>query len=303
VGRYKPREKDFALLTQYIRNQRGSSQPILARASDGLQYIVKFTNNIQGPNLSFNESIGSELYRACGLAGPSWKALMVTDSFLDRNPDCWMQTPEGHLRPVSGQCFGSQFLGENSNRLFEILPRASFKRVSNQTSFWLAWLIDICAAHADNRQAIFEQDADGWLGAFFIDHGHLFGGPNADLKTNFLASRYLDPRIYDNVSSLQLLSFQKTVLALDIDRLWRLSESLPAAWRTASASDGFAQCLNRLANANFLRSALDMIVDSQHCAIEYKREHPQSSRKPPFSVVSFGVQDARSTQSCADHAA
>lgn len=155
--------KDLAFVTHYFCLVRGGSQPILARASDGFLYVVKFANNPQGPNLLFNESAGGELYRACGLHVPDWKPLVVSDSFIDRNPDCWMRTTVGRLRPASGLCFGSRFLGLNGKRLFEILPGSMYKRVRNQSSFWLAWLIDVCAEHVDNRQAIFVKGADGLL--------------------------------------------------------------------------------------------------------------------------------------------
>src|SRR5580698_1050275 len=114
--------KDLALVAGDARSLRGGSQPILAHATDGLVYVVKFANNLQGPNLLFNESAGYELYRACGLPVPDWTPLWVTDSFLDGNRDCWMQTPEGRLRPSSGLCFGSLFLGQKGDRLFEIVP-------------------------------------------------------------------------------------------------------------------------------------------------------------------------------------
>jgi hypothetical protein len=94
---------------RHVRNLNGGSQPILAQASNGLFYVVKFINNLQGPNLLFNESIGSELYRACGLSVPSWEPLIVSESFIESNPGCWMQTPEGRRRPASGLCFGSRF--------------------------------------------------------------------------------------------------------------------------------------------------------------------------------------------------
>src|ERR1017187_5416922 len=105
--------KDFVFLTQYIRKLRGGSQPILAEASDGHTYVVKFANNLQGPNVLFNESAGSELYCAFGLPVPEWRPVTASEDFLDKNPDCWMQTPEGRLRPASGLCFGSRFLAEN----------------------------------------------------------------------------------------------------------------------------------------------------------------------------------------------
>jgi hypothetical protein len=124
--------KDFARVTRYICNLHGGSQPILAQACDGLLYVVKFANNLQGFNLPFNECIGTELYHACGLAVPSWRPLLVTDSFLDQNPDCWMQAQHGRLRPNSGLCFGSRFLGGNGIRVLEILSETSFKRVRNR---------------------------------------------------------------------------------------------------------------------------------------------------------------------------
>ena len=97
--------KDFASVTHFVRNLRGGSQPILAQASDGFLYVVKFANNLQGPNVLFNESAGSELFRAIGVPVPEWRPLRVSDSFLEKNRDCWMQTPGGRLRPSSGLCF------------------------------------------------------------------------------------------------------------------------------------------------------------------------------------------------------
>jgi hypothetical protein len=285
--------KDFAFVTQHIRNLRGGSQAILAQASDGLIYVVKFTNNLQGANLPFNESAGSELYRACGLAGPSWKQLMVTDAFIDQNPDCWMQTPEGFLRPESGLCFGSRFLGGDNIRLFEILPGASFKRVRNPESFWLAWLIDICACHADNRQAIFLKSDEGWLDAFFVDHGHLFGGPTGELRPHFLASRYLDQRIYQRISSHQLVNFQTVVQRLDVDELWRRIESLPDEWKLQSAVGGFAQCLCRLSTSNLLQNILDAMVDALQDAEESEYGKHQTRPKPPESILCSGVSASR----------
>ncbi len=252
--------KDPVFVTQYIRSLRGGSQPILAQASDGFQYVVKFANNLQGPNLLFNESAGCELYRACGLPVPKWRPLEVSKSFLDRNSACWIQTEEGRLRPASGLCFGSRFLGGPGRRILEILPGSSFKRVRNRTSFWLAWLIDVCAEHVDNRQAVFEEAADGWLDAWFVDHGHLFGGPRADSKRYFGASRYLDQRIYEGVTSEVLLGFQGVLEALDTDKLWQQIEAIPAEWHYALARGGFERCLQRLATPSLVQHVVEAIV-------------------------------------------
>jgi hypothetical protein len=56
----------------------------------------------QGRNICFNEAMGTELYRAVGLPVPDWKPLIVTEEFLEENPQCWFETPEGSLKPESG---------------------------------------------------------------------------------------------------------------------------------------------------------------------------------------------------------
>lgn len=278
--------KDTVHVTGYVRNLRGGSQPILVRASDGQLYVVKFTNNLQGTNLSFNESMGSELYTACGLAVPQWKPLVVSESFIDRNPDCWMQTEDGRLRPDSGLCFGSRFLDGDGICLLEILPGNSFKRVRHNKSFWLAWLIDICAQHTDNRQALFQEDAKGRLSAFFIDHGHMFGGPKGEHQPRFQASQYLDYRVYQSVSSQYLLSFQKIARTLDLDKLWKSVQKLPDDWKTDSALNRFAQCLHRLSNASLLQNILETMIVHQRT---HERKDAQSERNIPKAVLCFGV--------------
>jgi hypothetical protein len=284
--------RGLTVVGRHIRNLRGGSQPVLVQASDGLFYVAKFANNLQGSNLLFNESMGSELYKACGLAGPKWRPLLVTDSFIDQNPDCWLQTPEGRLRPSSGLCFGSRFLGEEGNRLLEILPGGSFKRVRNHTSFWLAWLIDICAGHCDNRQAIFLEDGKGSLDAFFVDHGHLFGGPKGEVRLNFQASRYLDPRIYQRVSSQQLLKFQTIVQSVDVDQLWKHIQALPDDWKTKSALDAFASCLGTISSSTLLQNIVDTMDDTLRKSYACERVNRPSRTKPPASVLRPGIQGA-----------
>jgi len=280
------------LLTAYIRTLRGGSQPILAQASDGLLYVVKFTNNLQGANLLFNESIGTELYHACGLAVPLWKPLLITDDFIDHNPDCWMHTQKGRLRPAVGLCFGSRFLGRDVARLLEILPGTSFNRVRNHMSFWLAWLIDICALHADNRQAIFLEDGLGWLDAFFVDQGHFFGGPKEEQQPHFLASRYLDPRVYQNVSSQQRLRLIGLAGAVDVDKLWKRVQELPDDWKTTSALKVFSECLCRLSNAVLLRNIFDTMMNAQQRTRIVERKEQQNGQQLPKAVLCSGVQAA-----------
>jgi hypothetical protein len=285
-------KQDFVEISQYIRTLHGGSQPILVQASDGLLYVAKFANNLQGVNLLFNESAGTELYRACGLVVPSWKPLLVTDSFLDRNPDCWMQTTEGQRRPNSGLCFGSRFVGAEGVDLFEILPETSYKRIRNRASFWLAWLIDICALHSDNRQAVFMRDSEGVLDAYFVDNGHLFGGPKGEHRVHFQASRYLDPSIYPYVSFEQLQGLRQFGLCLDVDVLWHTIQRLPDDWKTVSALNCFEQCLIRLSTPKLLQNIAETMVQAQREFIEREESRRQNGRKPPLSVLRTGIQAA-----------
>jgi hypothetical protein len=112
-----------------------------------------------------------------------------------------------------------------------------------------------------NRQVIFDEDADGWLDAYSVDHGHLFGGPMADLKRHFRASCYLDRRIYGQVPPEALLDFQNALHALDADRLRQRIEAIPAEWSHASARKSFECCLQKLKMASHVQHAIDEITD------------------------------------------
>ena len=249
-------------IVRYLRTLRGGSQPMLVQASDGFLYVVKFNNNLQGPHLAFNESAGSELFRACGLAVPAWKPLLLTNEMIDRTPGCWMQTVEGVQRPEAGMCFGSRYLGHSGARILEILPGTSFSRIRNRASFWMARLIDVCGEHADNRQAIFVEQATGWLNAFFLDHGHMFGGPSGGIEPRLQTSCYLDSRVYSDISSNDSEGILRIVRELNADDLWLRIHALPDDWKARSALQGFERCLNRLSNYNMLRNVMDALVDT-----------------------------------------
>jgi hypothetical protein len=188
-------------------------------------------------------------------------------------------------------------LGGDGIRLLEILPGTSYKRVRNHENFWLAWLIDICAEHVDNRQAIFLDDGTGWLDAFFVDMGHLFGGPNGVHRKHFRASRYLDPRIYQSVTSAKIEELLKVVQYLDVDGLWRQVHALPDDWKTELALNSFAQCLNRLSNDNLLQNIVETIVDAQ----QRENGSEYSERRRGYSSVPVlrpGIQATELEQIC-----
>ena len=281
--------EDFALVTRCIRKLRGFSQPFLAEASDGLLYVVKFANNHHGPNLLFNEIAGTELYRACRLPVPDWKPLLVTDSFLDQNPECWRRSEEGPIRPESGLCFGSRFLGGEGGEILQVIPATMFNRIANRENFWLSWLVDICAFHTDNRQAIFRKNAKGDLEVFFIDHGHMFGGPDGKMRPHFFVSHYLDQRLYQSLSSKCRSSLLSIPPKIDLERLWRRVDAIPKAWRNVTAIRTFFQCLDGLSNSGFLKAALEEATRAHRQNNYHNDNFSGKSRIPLATILRTGI--------------
>jgi hypothetical protein len=270
-------DKDVKALL-HIRKLRGGSQPILVRASDACFYIVKFLNNLQGPNLLFNEALGTELFRRVGLPVPEWRPVYVSDEFIDQNPQCWMETEHGQLRPQAGWCFGSRYLGVENAALYEILPGQSFNRVENRKDFWTAWVIDVFCGHADNRQTIFREQKATGLKAYFIDHGHLFGGASGVDSPVFLASRYLDPRIYINSSEQHVNYILRIIKNLDSLALFDIANNLPEGWSTETAISGLKRFVLRISDPVLLSSAVHCILDiEEHTREVYDRRQARDS--------------------------
>ncbi len=258
---------------RFIRKLRGGSQPILVEASDGLLYVVKFLNNLQGPNLPFNDALGTELFRSAGLPAPRWCLVHISAEFLDKNPECWMETQSGRQRPAPGWCFGSQFLSLRPRGLFEILPKRSFIRVQNRSDFWTAWVLDVFCGHADNRQAIFVQGDSGWLQAFFIDHGHLFGGANGTASPSFLASRFLDSRIYIEPTEELADYIQRAIQSIDLAVLAAMADSLPDEWKLTTALSRFGRFTEQISDPVLLRNIVHFILGSvEHVGSDYGRD-------------------------------
>ena len=286
-------DRKHAFVTRFIRKLRGGSQPILVEASDGIKYVLKFSNNPQGRNVLFNEAMGTELYCAAGLPAPIWKPLIITNEFLDQTPQCWLETAKYCFKPKPGLCYASRYLERDGVRLWELLPGSSFTRVVNKGDFYLAWLLDICARHDDNRQALFECSDDG-IRATFFDHGYMFSGPNGEIKKpHFCKCTYLDRRIYEGDQHPHWREIAKVVLKIDVDNLWTRAEQLPKEWLTTSALRNFAACLSVLTN----RSAVDTIAELvAGCSLveKDKREFREQERQQglPQWLLRTGVQGA-----------
>ena len=286
-------ERETPALTGFVCKLRGGSQPILAEASDGLRYVVKFRNQPQGPNLLFNEGTGTELYRLANLLVPAWSPLQVTQRFIDENRGCWIETEYGLEPPDAGLCFGSCYLGGGGIRLYELLPGTHFPQVRNRGDFWLAWLLDACSNHADHRQVVFCRGFDCKYSAAFVDHGHMFGGPNGEQTLPFATSAYLDRRVYPDFSPRQAKVLATQVLSMDCERVWRHAQALPENWRNPTAFARLAEGLNRLSCCSSVEDVLNALFTQQSSA-DLSKRHDNPERKPIASVLRLGVQGAAS---------
>jgi hypothetical protein len=128
------------------------------------------------------------------------------------------------------------------------------------------------------------------LSVFFVDNGHLFGGPNGELRRHFRASRYLDQRIYPSVSSEQLRNIQRGAESVDAGQLSQRVEELPDAWKTSSALENFTNCLSRLSTPGILQNILEAMVSSIAQDNDCDNSGQDSRRKPVASVLRPGVQ-------------
>lgn len=284
--------KDSVFVTRFLRKLRGGSQPILVEASDGFTYVVKFSNNPQGQNVLFNEAMGTELYRSVDLPVPVWRQLNITEEFLNQTPRCWIESAEGFVKPDAGVCFGSRYLGRQGVRLWEILPGSAFQRVENKDDFHLAWILDICASHTDNRQAVFEDHLDG-IYAVFVDHGHLFSGADGLVRRpKPSASAYLDLRIYDRNQDHHGVDIAKVVLNINVDKLWRRAQQLPIEWLTDTALRNFAECLGVLSDRKAVQGIVELTAGFPDKK-DQREFHPNEPlRGCPDWLLRAGVQGA-----------
>ena len=234
----------YVQVVRFVRRLRGKSQPILVEGIDGNLYVLKFGNNPQGPNVSFNEAAGSALYRGCRLSVPSWERLYVSKSFLDRNRGCWLVGPHGRKRPEPGLCFGTRFIMQRHAKVYEILPASYYARVQNRQSFWLAWILDVCCGHTSHREAIFVQKRGKILEAVFIDSGDILGGPRGSEDLVPWESPYCDVRIYPEIHDDELKAPLRVLESLDGDGLRSQMRTLPLEWQTESAVARFERALN-----------------------------------------------------------
>jgi len=199
-GRSSERAKQISTVraVSVVRSMRGGAQSVLMLCDDNQFYVVKFNDNPQGPNILANEMIGTEIFRSLGLPVPAWSAVYISEEFLRMNSKLMLHTAQGRRPPSPGLHFGSVLLGGcGLLTVRDILPENHFLRLTNREDFIGAYVLDVWANHQDHRQAVYANDSvAGTYRAVFIDHGHLFGGPNWDFRDRPGIAMALDTSVY-----------------------------------------------------------------------------------------------------------
>jgi len=234
----------------------------MVRANDGHFYVVKSISSVDRNNGLFNEVAGYKIFRRIGLPVPEWRPMLITQSFLDETQALRERDGAIGKRLEPGVWFASRFAGRSDDTVFEVLPGSWIAQVKKRTNFWLAWIADICAAHTDNRQAVFARGGDGTVVTYFIDHDNLLGGRTGCEEPHFRASRYLDGRVYDRLTDDRISAILASTTEMNVDGLWREMRDIPQEWQSSMAFHALGSCLERLASADFVLDALHLAASN-----------------------------------------
>jgi hypothetical protein len=167
------------IVTAVIKKQPGGSQSRLVQCDDGKLYVLKMHPNPQGPNVLANEALGSILLRGLGLLSPPWRPVTIDLKTVRFFPDLAMKTSDQETTfPACGIHFGSEYLGGPQNDHYNFMPESCMHKLRSNAQFLAIYLFDVWASHQDERQCVFQRMRQTSIyDTFFIDNGHLFGGP------------------------------------------------------------------------------------------------------------------------------
>jgi hypothetical protein len=284
-GKLHPCSNAILSANKYIRKMKGGSQSILVRANDGRHYVVKMKDNPIGPNLLANEHIGSHVAKAVGLPVAEAKGICLSDSFIDSHPDLWFELPSGVRRPTKGMHFGSLFVGQTSgpDRPTDYISPSRVSMITNREVFLGMYLLDVWANHQDNRQAIFRRSSTNAQEVCFIDHGHMFGGPEWNFKENPALALHLERAVYNDLWQDEQVTFW-------ISRFQTIIPKVLPSMVAPIASEWYSGNLNEL-----LSKLTDRLLRLQELvqADAERTWHPsqQKSIDETLRLSDFGIHD------------
>ena len=235
-------------VTTVIKQQPGGAQSRLVQCDDGKLYVLKMHPNPQGPNVLANEALGAMIMGGLGLLAPRWKPVTVDLKTVRFFPDLAMHTAENKLIfPACGLHFGSEYLGGPEYDLCDYMPKSCSHNLKDTAQQLAVYLFDVWASHRDQRQCLFQRiRGESLYDVFFIDNGHLFGGPNwSEFAYDARRVRSVDaqpPLMRDPRIDQWLKLFDSRIPRL----LHRAIALVPEEWYEGKIYDLYARLLWRL---------------------------------------------------------
>jgi hypothetical protein len=220
------------IVTTVIRTLRGGSQSRLVQCDDGKLYVLKMHPNPQGPNVLANEALGSTILHGLGFRVPRWAPVTIDLKTIRLFPDLAMQTfDQKNTYPACGIHFGSEYLGGPQYHLFDFMAKRSTRGLRSTSQLLPIYLFDVWASQQDVRQRVYRKVREATLyDMFFIDNGHLFGGPHWRAVANrgcvIWSDDYQPPLIGDPRIEQCLKFFENQIPTL----LHRAIGAVPTAW-------------------------------------------------------------------------
>lgn len=218
---------------EHIRSLPGASRPHLFRADDGNFYVVKFSNNPQGPRTLINEYLANRLAARIGLPVPMMAVVAVPEVLIRNSTALRMPFGDYSLMCSAGIQFGSRLCGEPPQSiLFDFLPGSLISLVHNPEAILGAFVFDRWVGNIDRRQFVFvSRRRPKSLHAVLIDHGLCFGGTDwyfRDAPRDGLAPF---DNWYKNVQDWDAFEpWIRRIEALSLDEVKQALHGLPVTW-------------------------------------------------------------------------
>ena len=194
---------------------------------DDQGYVVKFSNNPNHRRSLVNELVASAFLAYFRISTPETGIVLVTEEFLNQNPEVYLELGKRRFAVMPGPHFGSCYPGDpNHARVYDFLPDSMLGGVVNASDFLGALVIGKWMANSDARQAIFIRVPPKQLHSptprfivQMIDHGSAFDGADWQFRDSPSAGPYFRTTVYPQANRIDL--FQPW-----LDQVARLPEQL-----------------------------------------------------------------------------
>lgn len=212
---------------EILSKNAGGAQSTIVRCSDDDLYVLKMNRNPQGARVLINEAIGSLLLAGLGFTTPTPRRIWVGQRMIDTNPLLLFEASVGSYLPEEGFHFGSLII-PYSQTSDEAAPNHLINNRSEMTGIRL---FDIWANHTDRRQYLYKYDFKKRQSTIsFIDHGHLFGGPEwqDNMSTYWVSTHLKRLHLDDPALTVWLQRFKHVLPALlegvadVVDSVWEI---------------------------------------------------------------------------------